>query len=1079
MTVLFVDAVGSTPLAEKLGEEEMYSFMRECLDRMTKAVHAYEGHVATFTGDGLMALFGAPIAHEDSARRAVAAALRMQRSLSAYASAVEARHGVVPRFRVGLNTGPVVAGTVSDDLHMDFTAIGDTVNLAARLEQAAEPGGVLISENTYRVVSDFFAVEAVGPVTVKGKTEPVSVWRVLSEGPMRTRFEIAAQRGLSPLVGRDRELAVVEGYFDLARRGSGQAVAVSGDPGIGKSRLILELRQRVADTGVAWLEGHCVSFGTSTAYLPLIELVKATFGIDETDDEARIVERVDEAVSWWDESAGKAAPYLKYLLSVDPGDAAVALMDPQERRVGVFDALRTLLLQESARQPLVIVIEDLHWADAMSREAIGALIDIVPSEPVLFIVSHRGPSLPLAERPEISRLVLTHLGVEESAVLSRNVLDVSSLPAQLERLITSRAEGNPFYVEELARALVEMGVVARVDGSYRFERPLDQVEIPDTIQEVILSRIDRLEHEAKGAMQLASVIGREFTARVLARISQLRSKLAVVLGDLKALDFIYETASFPELAYMFKHALTHDVAYATLVAERRRALHRLVADAIEVLHADRLPEHFEVLAHHYSEGQDWVKALDYLEKAGDKARAAYANQDALGFYARALEVCEILGEQALAVAASLAAKRGFLGFTIGDLPTAVSDFDRMVNTARRLGNRSLEGIALGYRGIHQAFVGDWDTSETTLEEAWGIVEEGFEEIRPLIALGFFYLYTCSNRLPEAEARLITAEEAAALPDPFTQGSWNWALGSVEHWRGRSDEALRILRKAPDAGPAFVVNRQFSGWIESMALGTKGEYEAALEVLQDLQETSERLGDILMPPRVLNTRGWIYAELEDHERAMECNRSSVEIIDRIPGFPLPDVQPHGRVNLGDNLRALGRWDEAEEQYRLAEAVVRSPVPTERWMAWRVAQHLFHSYGELCLARGDLTGALAYADECLELALYNSSQKNVIKGRRLRGEVFMAEGRLAEAEGELSAALEIAIDVGNPPQLWKTHAAVGELRRAQGRPADARRAYGEALSVIERVASSLSDARLRETFLRSNHVECIRRAAEPRT
>lgn len=1069
VTVLFADAVGSTPLAERLGEEAMYTLMRDSLSRMSEAVHRYEGHVATFTGDGLMALFGAPIAHEDSARRAVAAALLMQRSLE----------DVGCRFRVGLNTGPVVVGTVTDDLHMDFTALGDTVNLAARLEQLAEPGDVWISGHTHRPVAGFFECEALGPLAVKGKAEPVQAWRVLKERPMRTRLELAAERGLSPLVGRDQELAVLQGYVDQARRGSGQVVFVSGEAGIGKSRLILELRRRVTGQPLSWLEGHCVSFGGSSAYLPIIEALKDAFGIDEADDEIQISGRVDAGVAHWEEPARRAAPYLKYLLSVNPGDESVAAMDPQERRIGVFDALRVLLLQESARQPLVLVVEDIHWADAMSQDALGALFDVVASTPALLILTHRpGYSHALGERAGVNRLAVGQLDAEESALLTRSVLEVGNLPPELERLIAGRAEGNPFYVEEVSRALVEAGVVAPSNGSYRLVRPIEEVQIPDTIQAVILSRIDRLEHDAKAAMQFASVIGREFTPRILERISDLQSKLAEVLGDLKALEFIYEKAYFPELAYMFKHALTHDVAYATLLAERRRALHRLVGAAIEELNSERLTEHYEVLAHHYSEGQDWDKALGYLEKAGDKATAAYANHDALSFYGRALEICDTLGEQGIAASAPLAAKRGFANVVNGDLTEAIADFERMVSAARLLGSRPLEGIALGYRGLMEAWNTDWEPAENSLQAAWAIAEEGFEEVRPLASLGLIWLFTTSNRLPETEPILITADEAAALPDPFTQGAWNWILGFVEYWRGRSDEALRILREIPEAGAAVVVNRLFNWWVQSMALATRGEYEAALSLLREAQATSERVGDVLIPPRVLNTVGWIYGELEDHERAMERNRSSVEFIDSVPGFPHPDVQPHARVNLGDNLRALGRPDEAEEQFRAAEAVIRSPVPTERWMAWRVSQHLFHSYGELCLDRGDTARALTYADECLELALNNSSAKNVIKGRRLRGQVFMAEGRLDEAEAEVLAALEVAIEVGNPPQLWKTQVALGDLRVAQGRTDDARDAYGEALLIIERVAGSLTDDQLREGLLRSKPVKDIRIAANSR-
>jgi tetratricopeptide (TPR) repeat protein len=698
------------------------------------------------------------------------------------------------------------------------------------------------------------------------------------------------------------------------------------------------------------------------------------------------------------------------------------------------------------------------------------LLPLVPTAPVLLLLTHR----PDYDRPpgEAAALDLEPLGETDSVVLTREVFGVAVLPPDVQQLVVDKAEGNPFFIEEVSKALVEMGVVAGADGGYRLQRPADEIHIPGTIQEVILSRIDRLEHEAKQAIQLASVIGREFTARVLARVSDLEEKLSEVLGELEALEFIYEKAFFPELAYIFKHALTQDVAYATLLAERRRALHRLVGAAVEELYGDRLAEHYEALAHHYVEGHDWEKALEYLEKAGDKAVAAYANQAARDYYARALEACETLGEPAVPASAGLAAKRSLANLNLGDMPAAIADLDRMVAAARQLGSRSLEGTALGYRGLMEIWGKELERAEATLHAARDILEEGYEEVRPVVNLGLFVLLQILNRVDEAETYLISPEEAAALPDPNLAGFWNWWLGFVRYWRSQSDETLDVLADMPEAAP--IVHRMFGRWCEGLALATKGEYEAALARCEEVLATCERVGSFLFHPRVVNTMGWIYAELENHERALHWNRRSLEMASA-PGSD-PDCGAHARVNLADNLLALGRWDEAEEQFQVVETLARSPVPAEAFLAWRYMQHLYHSYGELWLARGDPPRAMACADQCLAIAVPTSSRKNVVKGRRLRAQVLMAEGHLDEAEQELSAAMAVAVEVGNPPQLWKTQVALGDLRSAQGQPEEARRAYGEALSAIEGVAGSLTDEQLRETFLLSEHVEGIRRAAE---
>jgi class 3 adenylate cyclase/tetratricopeptide (TPR) repeat protein len=1077
VTVLFADAVGFTPISERLDEEEVYDLMQGCLARMMDAVHRYEGTITQFIGDGVMALFGAPIAHEDSARRAVAAALEMQKSLDDYAAEVKNRHAVECRFRVGLNTGPVVVGKISDNLDMDYTALGDAVNLAARMEQLAEPGTVHLSENTYRAVQDYFECETLGALTVKGKAEPVVAYRAVRARPVRTRFEAAVERGLTPFVGRDQELAALRGCLEQAKRGQGQVMFVSGEAGVGKSRLLLEFRRSILDEAVTWLEGQCISYGNRIPYLPMIDILKSNFGVQEGDNDAPIARKVDEDTAHWHEAARATVPYLKYLLNIDPGDPAVLTMDPLERRAGVFDGLRALVLQESQQRLLVLVVEDLQWIDEKSQEALVVLVDVIASASVLLILTYRPDyAHSLGERTYYGRVALGNLPSEESAAMAERVLQVAILPQQLQQLITSKAEGNPLYIEEVTRSLVEAGALRKTNGSYSLEQSAEQIRVPDTIQEVILSRIDRLEREAKEAIQLASVIGREFTVRVLNRISYVEAKMDSLLAELKSLELIYEKAHFPELSYTFKHALTHDVAYSTLLLKQRRDLHRIVAAAIEELYGDRLPEHYEALAHHHYQGQEWQKALHYLVKAAQKAAAAYANQDALDYYARALEVCEKLGDSALGQSVAIAQSRAFVNFTIGDFPSAAADCGRILAAARSLGSRHLEGMALALRGMAEFRDHDCETAEETLRAALAIANEGFEDVGFFASLMLGGMFVAINRHAEARPLMQMAKGLAPKVDnAFGQASWgNWT-GLAINWAGRFDEALQYLERWRSAAGASLNTLVSSRWTEALARAGKGEYQQALAVLKDVLATCERTGEVLFQTRALNTMGWIYAELEDHQRAIEWNTRGVEAAVEAH-FPDAERESNARVNLGDNLLALGRSDEAEEQFQKVEQVVRNPRPPDRWMLWRYSQHLFHSYGELWLARGDYDKALAYADECLALAEPSDSKKNIVKGRRLRGQVFLAQGKLAEAERELATALEIAQQIGNPPQLWKTHAVLGDLRRVQGRADEARQAYRDALAVIEGVAASLSDESLRETFLSSEHVQGIRRAAE---
>jgi class 3 adenylate cyclase len=611
VTVLFADAAGYTAMSERMDPEEVYRLMQGCFERMRQAVHQFEGSVNQYTGDGILALFGAPIAHEDSARRAVAAALEMQVQLESYANEVKSQYAIECAYRIGLNTGPVVVGQISESLQLDFAAIGDTVNLASRIQTLASPHTVCLSEYTFRAVADYFECEDLGERTVKGKSDPVHVYRAIGERSVQSRIEAAAARGLTEYVGRDRELQTLHGHLDEASRGHGQVVFVAGDAGVGKSRLLFEFRKSLVNKSPRWVEGKCISFGKNVPNLPIIDLVKSTFGVRESDDNSHISQRIDDGVAQWVANAQAVGPYLKYLLNVDPGDPAIATMTPMERRPGFVDALRTLVREESRQNPLVLVIEDLHWIDNESERMVNALADVVATAPVLMVLTSRpGYHHRLGERSYFHRIALSGLRPEDTASMAEKVLGAAGLPEEIRDLILAKAEGNPFYVEEVSKALVESGVLARRNGGYELGSEVTEEHIPETIQGVILARIDRLDPEARGAIQLASVIGREFSVRLLNRISDLEVKLDDALGELKALELIYETGYIPELSYMFKHALTHDVAYSTLLRERRQQLHRIVATAIETLYADRLPEHYEATS----------PPLHWRQRLGESAR---------------------------------------------------------------------------------------------------------------------------------------------------------------------------------------------------------------------------------------------------------------------------------------------------------------------------------------------------------------------------------------------------------------------------------------------------------------------------
>jgi class 3 adenylate cyclase/pimeloyl-ACP methyl ester carboxylesterase len=638
VTVLFVDVSSFTALSEKLDPEDVHALMDRAFELMLGEIHRYEGTVNQFLGDGLMALFGAPITHEDHSARAVHAALGIQRALGTYRDELLARRGIDFRVRMGLNSGAVVVGKIGDNLRMDYTAVGDTTNLAARLLALAEPGQILVSEDIVKAAGPYFALQPVGEVSVKGKTLPVRPYRVEGTRNVRSRLEAESERGLTPLVGREHEQALLRDSFAEAQAGRGQAVFVYGEAGIGKSRLLLEFRHHAEPAGARWILGRCVSYGHTIAHLPVLDFLRDLFGIKEGDGVETMLEKLADGVREAGDEVAWTVPFLRALFSLDPGDAAVKAMIPAQRTGRTAEAVRDLLLVYATKRPLVLVVEDLHWIDPHSEDILRPVLDDMAGAPLMVVLTYRpGYSQTFGERTYFTRITLRALPEAQTRAMVQRVLQ-GDVPPEASRLIARRAEGNPLFVEEVAKSLVEDGTLERVDEGYRLARPLTDAHIPDTIQGVIMARIDRLPEASKTALQIASVIGREFTARLVERVAALERGARQALGDLRTVELIYEKARLPELEYMFKHALTHDVAYESLLRQKRRELHHRTGQVIEELYPERLPEFYETLAFHFARGESWEQAVDYLLKSALKARASFDYPEGGRLCTQAIEI---------------------------------------------------------------------------------------------------------------------------------------------------------------------------------------------------------------------------------------------------------------------------------------------------------------------------------------------------------------------------------------------------------------------------------------------------------
>ena len=497
--------------------------------------------------------------------------------------------------RIGLHTGLVVVGTIGDDLRMDYTAAGDTTNLAARLQHLAAPGTVVISAATHRLVAGFFETRDLGEHAVKGYPEPVRMYEVLRTRGRRTRLEVAAERGLTPRVGRDRELTMLLDLFQQAKAGHGQAVSITGEACIGKSRLVLECRRALAAAGepVTWLEGQCLSFGQAMPFLPVVDQLRANFGMEETDGEPEIIAKVEDRMRRMG-AIDAYIPAIRYLLAVDAGDEALSAMEPAARRKQLVDAVLALALRGAQLRPLILVYEDLHWIDTSTEALLGTLRDAIAGVPLLLLLTYRvGYSPPFGSRSFYTTLTLQSLSAVDTVAMASHILGTEDFPAALQPVLLEKAEGVPLFVEEVVKTLLDVGALRRDNGSYRVVQGLAEARVPDTVQDIMMARLDRLGEAGKRTVQLASVIGRQFLVRLLERLADLPGPLEGVLTELQALEIIYRQGLLPEPAYVFKHAMIQDVAYNSLLLRQRRALHRAVGAAIEELYPTRLAEHYE------------------------------------------------------------------------------------------------------------------------------------------------------------------------------------------------------------------------------------------------------------------------------------------------------------------------------------------------------------------------------------------------------------------------------------------------------------------------------------------------------
>jgi predicted ATPase/class 3 adenylate cyclase len=996
VTVLFADLKGSLELMADRDPEDARALLDDVIERLMEAVHRFEGTVNQVMGDGIMALFGAPVAHEDHAVRACYAALRMQRSVAQHAEELRRQQGVDVQIRVGINSGDVVVRSIGSDLNLEYTAIGPTTHLAARMEQLARPSTTLITDATRRLADRYVEVTSHGAVPIKGLKTPVEVFELRGATPA-SRLQ-AAPSALTRFLGRDDELRRLDALLDRAHAGGGQAVGVAGEAGVGKSRLMWEFTRSHRTQGWLLLEAPSISYTKATPYAPITTLLQAYFQIEPEDAAAAVRTKVTARTLELDAQMPWAvAPFLA-LSNIPTGDDEWEGLEPAERRRRIFAAVRRVVLREAERHPVVLVVENLHWADSETVALVDALVDEIVHARVLLLASYRLEFRPRwLDSPHAGEIRLEPLSSVSSEALLQDVLGPTPDLQPVARLLVERTGGNALFLEESVRALIESEVLVGDPGAYRLAKPLATVQIPDRVQAVLAARIDRLPDDRKSFLQASSVIGKHLPFSLLQAVAGVPAdELLGNLAELEEAQFLRTTSLYPDLAYSFRHSLTHDVVYSSLLKEQRRGLHARIVDALEALYPDRRPEHVERLAHHALGAELWFEAVGYLQEAAAKAAARSANHEAVTFL-----------EQAL----------GALGHLAETRETFVQAIDVRLDLRPPL-----------------LQLGRLDEIHRLSEEAARMAEQITDEARQARAYSYLinYHYLRGEPMQALEYGERCLGIAERLGDRVLASIARRYMGHAYHALGQGPKAVRALQDNAEAlaenverdpsANAVTAYVATCAWL-AFALADLGEFDAAetwadrarAEAEARRHPYSEAIA-LTLAGQVNVLRGQLERAVDPLARALSvCRDAHLTVWQAIPA-----------ALLGQCMVTLDRKEDGlallEESIRLSDAVgIKAYL--SRWTML---------LGEGFLATGDVSRAGEIAERALALARTHAERGHEAAALRLLGDVAAAQRppRLAAATERYTAAIALCEQLGLRPLLARAHLGLGQLHRRGG-------------------------------------------------
>jgi class 3 adenylate cyclase/tetratricopeptide (TPR) repeat protein len=996
VTVLFADLKGSLELMADRDPEDARALLDDVIERLMEAVHRFEGTVNQVMGDGIMALFGAPVAHEDHAVRACYAALRMHRSVAQYAEELRRRQGLDVQIRVGINSGDVVVRSIGSDLNVEYTAVGQTTHMAARMEQLARPGTTLISDATRRLADRYVEVTSHGPVPIKGLKRPVEVFELRGATPA-SRLQ-AAPSALTRFLGREDELLRLDALLGRAAAGHGQAVGVVGEAGVGKSRLMWEFTRSPRTQGWLLMEAAAVSYSKDTPYAPLTTMLQAYFQIEPEDDAAAIRTKITARTLELDGQMHWAIPPILAIGNIPTDDAQWEALEPPQRRRRIFAAVTSIVLREAAQRPVLVMIENLHWADSETCAVVNGLVDALAAARVLLLASYRSEYRPTwRERSYCDEIRLEPLSSVNAEALLEEVLGPTPDLQPVARLLVERTGGNALFLEESVRALIENEVLVGNPGAYRLAKPLATVQIPDRVQAVLAARIDRLPDDRKSFLQASSVIGKDLPFSLLQAVAGVpNDQLLGNLADLEEAQFLRTTSLYPDLSYSFRHSLTHDVVYGSLLKDQRRSLHARIVDALEALYPDRRTEHVERLAHHALGAELWFEAVAYLQEAAAKAAARSANREAVTFL-----------EQALAA--------------LGHLAESRETFAQAIDVRLDLRPPLLQ-------------LGRLDDIHRLSQEAATMAEQIGDEARQARAysylINYHYLRGEPTRALEYGERCLGIAER--LGDRVLVSIARRYMGHAYHTLGKGRQAVRALQDtaetlasdlARDPGAnAVTAYVSTCAWL-AFALADLGEFDTA-ETWADRARTeaearrhpySEAIA-LTLSGQVSVLRGQLERAVGPLAHALSiCREAHLTVWQAIPA-----------AILGQCMVALDRKEEGltllEESVRLSDEVgIKAYLA--RWATL---------LGEGFLAVGNAPRAVEVGERALALARAHGERGHEASALRLAGDVAAAQTPplLVVATERYTAAITLAEELGLRPLLARAHLGLGQLHRRGG-------------------------------------------------